>query len=244
MNCDELRLLLSKQLECEATEFGFRLKTHCYYPSFDRVAVYVSKYGDGYRVTDAGEAAHSAFIHGRDDHAFEANLKKACTRYGTEPIEGSLVAEIKDEEWLFEAILAVANGASFAASETSNKVSARKMKELRTKIHDTLVEIVPPHTVATEYMYRGSSGRLWKIDYAVVEEHKPLLLKAISPDINSINSNYTTFGDIAEGERDYARRFSVFETELKQEDRSLMLQVAELVPLVSLDKGARMALGR
>lgn len=244
MNCDAMRLLLARNAECEATDNGLRLKTHCFYPSLERVSVYVSRHGDGYRISDGGEAARSAFIHGRDDQAFDASLRKACLRFGTKAADGSVLAEVKDEEWLFEAILAVANGAASAASETSTKVSARKMRELRTKIHDTLIEIVPPHTVATEYMYRGSSGRLWKIDYAVVEEHQPLLVKAISPDINSINSNYTTFGDIAEAERDYARRFSVFETDLKHEDRSLMLQVAELVPLVSLNRGVRQLLGR
>jgi hypothetical protein len=244
MNCNELRLLLSKYDDCEVTDHGLRLKTHCYYPSFDRVAVYVSKYGEGYRITDGGEAARSAFVHGRDDQAFESSLKKACGRFGTSPVQGALVAEVENEDWLFSAILAVANGAAYAASETSTKVSARKTKELRVKMHDILAEIVPPHTIATEYMYRGDSGRLWKIDYAVVETFKPLLLKAITPDINSINSNHTTYSDIAEADETYARRFSVYETELNPEDRSLMLQVAELVPLVSLSKGARAALNR
>lgn len=244
MNCEQLLAILAKGYNCEPTEQGIRFLSHCYYPSFDRVAVYLTTRGEGFRITDGGDAARNAFIHGRDDQAFEASLRRASNRYGLQASSGILTAEVESIEWLFPAILAVANGAAQAASETSSKVSERKVKELRAKIHDTLVEIVPEHTIATEYHYRGSSGRLWTIDYAVVEVASPLLLKAITPDINSINSNYTTYGDIAEIAHEEVSRFSVFDTELKQEDRSLMLQVAELVPLTALDKGARAALGR
>lgn len=244
MNCEFLHSLMSQHDACEVTERGVRFETHCYYPSFDRVAVYVSQHGQGYRITDGGEAAKSAFMHGRDDHAFDSSLKKACLRYGTEPIEGALVAEVENADWLFSAILAVANGAAQAAAETSNRVAVRKTKELREKIHAALVEVVPPHTLATEYMHRGKSGRLWRIDYAVVEERTPLLVKAITPDINSINSNYTTFDDIYEAEQNHARRFSVHDKQLTNEDRSLMLRVAELVPLSALAGGARAALNR
>lgn len=244
MNCDELLAILAKNQLCEPTEQGLRIATDCYYPSFDRVAVFVSQRGDWFHVNDGGEAARNAFIHGRDDQAFDASLKRSCSRYALKPVGGMLTAEVESVEWLYPAILAVANGAAHAAAETSARVSERKVNELRTKIHDTLIEIVPSHTIATEYRYRGSSGRLWPIDFAVTEVAAPLLLKAITPDINSINSNYTTYGDIADIGQDEISRFSVFEAELKPEDRSLMLQVAELVPLVSLDQNARAALGR
>ncbi|RIX31582.1 hypothetical protein [Sphingomonas edaphi] len=244
MNCDELRNLFAKNDLCQTTEYGVRFETHCYYPSFDRVAVHISKYGDGFRVTDAGDAARSAFIHGRDEAAFETSLKKACNRFGLMANESSLVADVPDKEWLFSAILAVANGAAQASAETSARVLHRKVSELRKRIHDTLAEIVPEHTIASEYEYRGESGRLWPIDFAVVEVKSPLLLKAVTPDANSINSNYTAFGDIAAAERDRIKRFSVHDSPLRNEDVALMLQVAQLVPLASLSGGARKALGR
>lgn len=242
MNCEFLRNLSGMHDECEITDRGIRFKTHCFYPSLERVAVYVSKHGEGFRVTDGGEAAASAFRHGRDDYAFEASLKRVCSRYGLEPLEGALVAEVPDNDWLFSAILAVANGAAQAAHETSDKVIKRKAKELRTKIHAALIDVVPPHKLATEFTYRGKSGRLWKIDFAVPEERAPLLVKAITPDINSVNSNYTTYDDIYEAERNHARRFSVFDRQLGNEERALMLRVAELVPLESLSGGTRTAL--
>lgn len=242
MDCNFLHQLAAKHVDCEVTERGLRFTTHCYYPSFDRVAVYVSRFGEGFRLSDGGDAARSAFIHGRDDQAFEISLKKACVRFGVEPHEGALVAQVDSEEWLFAAILAVANGAAQAASETSSKVSARKTRELRLKIHAALSDVVPAHTIATEYTYPGRSGHNWKIDYAILKNQSPLLVKAISPDVNSINSNYTTFDDIFEAEENYTRRFSVFEQKLKHEDQSLMLRVAELVPLASLEIGARAAL--
>jgi hypothetical protein len=242
MNCDELRRLFAKHEQCEMTDSGLRFATHCYYPSMDRVWVYVSELGDGFRVSDGGEAARAAFINGRDDEAFDASLRRACKRYGLDPHEGALVAEVREAEWIFPAILAVANGASQAASETSLRVSERRLRVLKALMRDTLGGIVPSHRVATDYMFRGNSGRLWRLDYAVVETRIPLLLKAILPERNSINSNYATFGDIAEIKEDDARRFSVFDSPLEPVDTSLMLQVAELVPVKSLEKGARSVL--
>lgn len=131
MNCEELRRLFAKHEYCEATDRGLRIATHCYYPSFDRVWVYVSQYGDGFRVTDGGGAASAAFMHGRDDSAFESSLRKACSRFGLEPQNGSLVADIDGPDWLFAAVLAVANGAAQAATETSAKVTERRVKALR-----------------------------------------------------------------------------------------------------------------
>lgn len=241
MNCEELRHLFAKHEYCEVTDHGLRIATHCYYPSFDRVWIYVSQHGDGFRVTDGGGAASAAFMHGRDDSAFKSSLARACARYGLETQEGSLVADVDSPDWLFSAVLAVANGAAQAATETSTKVSVRKVNKLRDFIKDTMSRIVPAHTLATDYQYRGNSGHLWKIDFAVVEVASPLLLKAIIPEPNSINANYTAFGDIAEI-KDGIRRFSVYDTELKSEDKSLMLQVAELIPLGKLDGGARAAL--
>lgn len=243
MNCEELRRLFAKHEYCEATERGLKIATHCYYPSFDRVWVYVSQHGDGFRVTDGGGAASAAFMHGRDDPAFNSSLARACSRYGLESNDGSLVADVDTADWLFAAVLAVANGAAQAATETSTKVSERKVKVLRNQILDAIADVVPRHTIATEYMYRGNSGHLWKIDFAIVEPRSRLLLKAIIPEQNSINSNYTAFGDIAEI-KDNVRRFSVYDKDLKPEDKALMLQVAELVPLAAVSKGTRAALSR
>jgi hypothetical protein len=241
INCDDLHALLAKHVDCEQTPRGLRFSTHVYYPSHQRVNVYVTSHGDGYLISDGGEAASEAFLLGRDEHAFEAALKRVCNRHALKPANGALLAEVNDREWLFPAILAVANGAAQAAAETSTRVSERRIKQLKELIRNTMIGIVPEQALATEYQFRGNSGRLWKIDYAVLETRSPLLLKALIPERNSINGNYTAFGDIAEV-KDGIRRFSVFDSELKTEDKSLMLQVAELIPVTKLEGGARAAL--
>lgn len=244
MDCEFLHRLMAKNGGCEQTERGLRFETHCYYPSFDRVAVYVSRFGDGFRVSDGGDAASSAFIHGRDDNAFLVSMKAACTRFGVEPHGSTLLANVEDEEWLFPAILAVANAASTAAFETSTKVAKKVTRELRGKMLAMLGEVIPAHNIATDYHYRGKSGHEWRVDFAVLKTRSPLLVKAITPDGNSINANYTAFDDIFEASENHTSRFSVFDRELKSEDRMLMLRVAELVPLRSLKIGVKTALAR
>lgn len=244
MDCEFLRQLAAKHSACERTERGLRFETQCYYPSFDRVAVYVSRFGDGFRITDGGDAASSAFIHGRDESAFQSSLKRASSRFGVEPKGSILLAQVENEDWLFPAILAVANAASMAAFETSTKVAKKVTRELRERMRAILAEVVPAHDIASDYHYRGKSGHEWRVDYAVLKSRSPLLLKAITPDGNSINANYTAFDDIFEATENRTSRFSVFEKQLKPEDKTLMLRVAELVPLAALENGARGALKR
>lgn len=64
MNCDQLRALLADGDACEDTPMGLRILTDCLYPSFEPVSVYVSTFGDDFRVTDGGGAATSTFLHG------------------------------------------------------------------------------------------------------------------------------------------------------------------------------------
>lgn len=241
MNCDDLRALMAATETCEQTEYGARFVTHCMYPSFDPVSVFVAKVGDGYKVTDGGGALGALLRHGRDDAAFQSALKKACGRFSVATAEGMLLAEVDDAEWLRAAVLAVANASSMAAAAALEHVAASTERELTDKIYDELRKVAPESNIAKEYQYRGESGRMWRVDYAVLGR-EPLLVKAVTPFYASIASNYTAFGDI--GANDNVPRFSVYSRELKAEDAALMRQVAQLVPLRSLEPGARRELAR
>lgn len=236
MDCEELQKAMARLGVCEVTDFGTKLVTHCLYPSFDVVAVYVSRWGDGYRVSDGGGAVHSVLAHGRDDAAVKSAFKKACLSHSLIVKKGVIESEVSGEEWVPSAVLAVANASATVASIAVQTIKETAEKNLGSLIYNELVKATLPKFIASNYEYKGVSGKTWHIDYAVLGK-KALLVKAVTSHHNSISSNYTTYGDIAAANG--ASRFSVYETNLEQEDSALLRQVADLVPLTSLEAGVR-----
>ncbi len=239
MKCDELRPILDQLSYCQETAAGACVMTHCYYPSFDRVRVFVARDRSGYRVTDSGEAAAAAVQHGRDDFAVETGLRRASEYYDVGLHDGALVAAVDSPEWLPAAILAVANAAAMAAKVANEHTSRAFVNALQDRIGDTLKRVVPAHHVTRGYAMKGHSGIEWPIDYAVLSSRRPLLIKALKPHRNSINSNYATFGDIG----DEAKCFSVYDKPVREEGQALIRQVARLVPVSGLEPQTREVVG-
>jgi hypothetical protein len=237
MNCRELLEMIEAGRACEPSEYGFKLATQCLYPSADQVYVHVAKWGEGgFRVTDGGGISRSVLVHGRDEHALHSGLTEASNRHALRVEGGLLFADAPSSEWLPAAILAVANGASLAASLALGHVARKSERSLVTRIYEQLSKVVPAHHIARDYEYRGKSGKAWRIDCAVARSDRPLLVKAVTPHHTSISSCYTTFGDI--GIED-TNRFCVFQRQLDPDDKALLRQVATLVPLDALDAGTK-----
>lgn len=241
MDCDLLQSILDSRRICEQSENGAKILTQCLYPSSDPVFVHVGTWGDGYRVTDAGGAAEAALFHGKDEAAVSAGLSAARARHSLDLEGGQLVACVPNGDWLPAAVMAVANGAAHAASVAVHHVSKNNERSLASKILARLDRVVPEKMIARGYEYRGKSGKIWHVDFAITVPERPVLIKAVTPNHNSIASNYTTFGDLREQGN---LRYSVFQRRPAQDDASLLRQVAELVPLNSLESGALDALKR
>lgn len=228
MNCAELDSLLTRTPHCVEVEGGVRLATHCLYPSSDQVHVYVGRRRDGFRVTDGGGAWRSAQRVGR---ASEGMFDDACKRHSVKVESGIILAEPPSQDWLYPAAIAVANASAMAA-RSALEINEKAEKSLNAAIYETLSRHIAKHRIARNYEYRGRSGHLWPIDFAVMRSDT-LLLKSVSQNGNSINSNYATFGDI--GDSDGLVKLSVFESNLKQDSAALLRQVAALVPLNALE---------
>lgn len=52
MSCNAIRTAMENFSDCEPTLNGARIATHCLYPSFESVHVYVVKEGDAFTVHD------------------------------------------------------------------------------------------------------------------------------------------------------------------------------------------------
>lgn len=241
MDCTELQSILDSKRFCERSENGAKILTQCLYPSADPVFVHVGMWGDGFRVTDGGGAAESALFHGKDENAVFAGLNAAGARHSLRVEGGQLVAFVPDKDWLPSAIMAVANGAALAASTAVAHITKKHERSLASRILAQLDGIVPDKLIAKDYAYTGQSGKVWHVDYAITVPDRPVLIKAVSPHHNSIAANYTTFGDLR-GQHNI--RYSVFVRRPSEEDAALIRQVAELVPLKSLNAGAKEATTR
>lgn len=229
MNCAELDSLLTRNPACLEVEGGVRLTTHCLYPSSDPVEVYVGRKSHGYRVTDGGGAWRNAQTIGR---AADSMFESACKRHSVNSRGGIVFAETNEEEWVYAAVLAVANASVMAAQNALDSYD-RALKSLNSLIFEAISRRVPEHRIAKNYEYRGRSGHIWPIDFAVMRS-QTMLIKSVSQNGNSINSNYATFGDIGESEE--LIKMSVFDGELKQDSASLLRQVTSLVPLKAMDE--------
>lgn len=237
--CDDVRTALGSAEFCEETERGARVVTHCLYPSFEPVSVFVARFGDGYAVSDGGGAVAAAWIHGRDD--IKKVLKREAVRFGADSSGDSIQAEAPSLEWLRSAILAVANASSSAARSAVERAVVANEKVLAERIYEALSKVVPAQRIAREFEYRGSSGKSWRADYAVVTDSSRLIINAVTPHHASISAKYVAFADIESADKS-VEKFAVFERPLESDDKSLITQVAALVPIRSLAAGTRRAL--
>jgi hypothetical protein len=242
MLCEEIRAFLLPFLDsCKESESGASIATHCLYPSATPVRVFIAKVGGGFKVHDGGAAAQEAWLHGRDQNVILNCLRKESAHYGLELINGALWADAQSPDWLAPAILAVANGSAHAASAAVMKTSAAFDEVILAKIQTALSAGFRETSIVKEFHVRGKSGKEHRFDFAVYGRGTGILINAISPHHNSVANKYVAFADT---ESEGSHKFAVFERGLEPEDVALIQQVAELVPLGSLIRGAKRVFSR
>jgi hypothetical protein len=237
MSCDDIQTALAAFHSCSETDEGSRVSTHCLYPSFEPVNVFVVRIGDGFRVHDGGGATRSAWIHGRDESLISRMLNKQALRYQISVVGDALVADAPNLEWLGSAILAVANASAAAAHAALDRFVTASEAALKDKMLSVLKKTVSPSTIVVGYEVAGRSKQ-HQFDFAVKEfDGSMLLLNAVSPHHVSISSKYVAFSDIVHREGIRTDRWAVHDRPLDAGDVSLLLQVADIVPLASFHRG-------
>jgi hypothetical protein len=232
MSCDDVMAALSNFAVCEETPEGSRIVTHCVYPSFDPVSVYVTKYGDGFHVHDGGGAARSAWVHGRDDKAYQKIMERYAKRFGISFEHDCYKSVVHGKDWLTSAILAVANTSALAANEAVEFIAAATEKALKARIDEILTEMVPAQNVGRQFEIRGKSGKVHEFDFVIQRPSSVTLLDAVAPHHVSISSKYVAFADTEMEEK--TNKYAVYDRDLDISDSALLQQVADLVPFSSL----------
>jgi hypothetical protein len=235
--CDDIKAALSAFEACTETEEGSRVTTHCLYPSFDQVNVFVVRIGEGFRIHDGGGAVRSAWLHGREESLVSRMLTKQAMRYQIRVQDDSLIADVPSIEWLASAVLAVANASAAAAHAAVDRFVSATETVLKDKILKVLRSTVSHSTIAAEYEVAGKS-KMHRFDFAVTEfDGSILLLNAVAPHHISVSAKYVAFSDLIHRDDVRTDRWAVHDRELERSDVSLLQQVADIVPMSALPKG-------
>jgi hypothetical protein len=242
--CEAIRAALEPLSGCQLTEQGAEITTHCLYPSFEPVKVYVVGYGAGFIVHDGGGALKSAWDHGREfNAALTAQMNREARRYGLTAADGQIQIQIENPDWLASAILSVANASSAAVQHVAERAAQNAESDLKGRIREMLERVVPSRAIHQDLKVVGNSGRSYAFDFVVDgDKSSVLLLEAVSPFAVSVNSKFVAFSDTRTEALRAASRFAVHDKPLSDTDVSLLQQVADIVPLTSLERGARRAL--
>jgi hypothetical protein len=237
MDCLDLRPHLESLYTCRQTEDGLRVLTTCVYPSFDQVPVFVVPLGSSFIVHDGGGAFQSAWDHGRNDHLIRKLLDREAVRFRLKIDGDVLVADVKSAEWLPSAIMSVANASALAANAIVDHVVASTEADLAEKIFIALRLVYNEPRIKREYSIEGRSGKSHKFDFAIGEpDKKIILLDAVSPHHSSIAHKYMAFSDVKTALNGSAFGIAVFDRVLDSSDKSLIQQVADLVPIVAVSE--------
>ena len=228
---------------CVETEEGSRVQTHCLYPSFEHVHVYVAKVGDGFHVHDGGEAFRCAWLHGRDERQASKSIEVECSHFGlTKTDDNAILSKVPNKEWLLNAILEVANASSLAANSAVAKATAAFEASLASRMEEVLRKLFGVKAVGREVAIRGKSGGMRRFDFVVrgrSANDDEILLNAIASHHVSISAKYVAFADV---DVPLDRKLAVFERTLANDDASLIKQVAIAMPFASLSAGAERAM--
>lgn len=218
---------------CRETLDGARVETHCRYPSFEPVFVYVVRVGEGFRVHDAAGAYNAAWMHGRDDHLINRALNLEADRHVIKVHQRALSIDVQTSDWLRSAILVIAN----ASANVANLVVAKHIQSTERQLFDSIKNIlnssIGPSRFYTEHEVAGRSGGLRRFDFAIpVGDEDSIYINAVSPHHSSISSKYVAFADV-EGEQ--TNKLAVYERTLDTDDVALLQQVSSIVPLRALE---------
>lgn len=232
MSCDVIRSAMAGFDVCEATADGARMATHCLYPSFEAVHVFVVKEGDTFTVHDNRGAYHVAWSHARDERGIAKALESEARRHRLKVDDHRLIAGNVPTEWLRSAILTVANASAAAANAVVAKSLVSADEALVRRIDRVLSGRVPLAHIARGFTLKGISGGERNFDFAVRRDQGySILISGVTSHHASYFAKYVAFSDV-EGE--VYNRFAVKGGDLKTDVEALMQRVASIVPLAAL----------
>lgn len=235
MTCDLITAALS-DMQCEETSEGFRVLTHCLYPNFEQVAVYVQNHLDGFMVHDGGEGFDFAFLEARNPNLLKTYMREFAALYGVDCDGRRIFGRAMTPEWLPNVLLAVANAASAAAtavlSSASDEVQSDESEEIAEKTYGVLRQAFTENQVHRRVKRRGRTGRLYTFAFGISAGPNSSLVDTVTPNQLSVASRFTSFSAVSA--RSLGGAFLAHIRPMANEDSALLAEVADVVPLDAL----------
>lgn len=227
LDCSAIDQAMGKYEGCERTQEGLRVMTHCLYPSFDQVAVFVVKRGDDLVVHDGGGAARVSWLHGAEPNALKRILNTSAASFGCEVREQTILTIAVSEDWLWAAVASVANAASDAARASVGRVRQTTEESLIRKTKAILDSARWGPETKLDAQYPGASGKIHTFDLLIQHEKQVALMDAVVSHPNSIAAKYLAFSDTET--RPGLHKYALYDNELSAEDKTLLSNVADLI---------------
>lgn len=232
LDCSLINSALDQFGGCESSDHGYRVVTHCLYPSFEPVAVFVRREHQGFRVHDGSGAMNCAWHHGVDQSGLPRTLKKAAKTFGCEYGRIGIHIYVDSEEWLYSAIVSVSNASADAAHAAVGKNRPFTEHGLIKKTKRFFDRVSWKPETKLDHQVPGQSGKMHTYDLALFHNETTALIDAVVPHANSVAAKYLAFSD-TENRMDLYK-YAIYETELSSEDKVLISDVADLVAYESV----------
>lgn len=232
LDCVSFSDLSKRHESCEQTSEGLRLATHCVYPSFEPVYVYIVPFGDGFIVHDDSGAGRLSWMYGVDTRSLGRLAKKAAAEFGCDYNRGQMRCTVESEDWLWSAILAVANASAESVRAAVGKNRLPKEQSMISRAKRVFDKAKWKPETILGFDVPGKSGKLHKFDLAVISGGATAILDAVVPHQNSIAAKYLALSD-AENQPGFFK-YSLYDAELSTEDKALLSNVSDLVHIKSL----------
>ncbi|MDB2391088.1 hypothetical protein N9X12_07715 [Alphaproteobacteria bacterium] len=238
-NISEIQASIANMSKLHIEGDAICVVTHCLYPSFEPVKVYITDTKSGFRISDKFGAISCASDHGQNKHTTQRQFDKIASKFHTKTKAGEIYAEIPSIEWIPSAVLAVANGSAAVAENTISKVIKNAERSIRDAIELVFAKpIYRTLSIDKDVEIVGSSGKSYQFDFRLKHQNqnRQMIIAGVTAHHSSISHRYTAFADVINGGSDRANNIAVFDKGPQNTDNILMSQVADLVPVKSIDK--------
>lgn len=233
-----VREALSPFPRLEQSAERIAVPTHCLYPSNAGVTVFVSGGPNGAIVSDDGGAIDELSTHNRMVPDPDRFLRRFCRPAGLKSERGKIYSPAVVSDQLISAVILVANASAMAAHYGFENIKLRHRRDLRQELRNILERNFAKDRIETERELAGKSTRAYRFDRVVrINQNHLLVIDAVLPDPNSINSHAIAHIDLRQLEDENIVQRMVYDDqeEWRSADLNLLQMAAPLVPISGLE---------
>jgi hypothetical protein len=177
-----------------ARQESARLSLPLLYPGGSMVGVELSKFRDGFLVSDAGAARREAGLLG-GERSFVQLAPDMAIRYGVR-FDHNMFFDINvQRDELAVAVSAIANASKAAVEATAARLTLVEHADYQAMLWEKLERVFTKTRLAKEFTFKGKS-EAWEFDAAIQIGQQLSLFEIVTPYANSVNSAITKFVDV------------------------------------------------